>query len=476
MAKDQVIKSQYQLFTARKPRSRVRRDIVNRVRNIIDSYPELEDSSFVNIKDLKEVEGSYFLITEEGADDTGWSQSLVEYLEEQQVSLEQKFKWALKIAEIGRKAEKKGYIFSEAISLNCLRVNKRGQLKMLPPEIVETIKQYNEKLQNIIPPENYTPPELIEGGSWGNSGVLYTFGIVLYYLITGRPPFSVSRKAGTYDKILASSYIKAHVANPRLAPEVSQIIKKLFYRNKSQRYQSWQDVNTDLEELINNEKYQASGAQFKRNKATRKLIFAASAARDKVTFFLKRSWKFIAAGTVLVLVMFLLSYTTAPDPIITEADSPHDVIDIFYEGFHEKAEDKVKAASSFELGELESFIAESYIVEQMYVYSTDLSPGTDVYQLGEDEVVYGIKDLFIQEIDGPTDVNGSRVSEYKAHYIFFMNQGQGSERERHTEEMVDSLYLEKQGGIWQITEVEGSIQRLIDGVFFDDDVDRVNGG
>ena len=447
------------LFITNEPRSRVKKNIVSNIKESITSYPEITHPQFIKLKGLRQVAGTYYLMYEEDyAQEESLQISLKDYFQQkgEDVSLEEKVKWALEIAEVGQEVAEKGHVWP-GISLNCLRIDTNGQLRILPPEVVDEVKQYNRDMENVIPPENYTPPELIEGESWSLAGSLYSFGILLYYLVTGKPPFSVSRKADTYDKILASSYIKPQFMSPHISPSLSRIIKKLLYKNRSQRYQSWQDVKDDLEQVIENDQIRADAGQYKKNNRMRKVKFSFIAVRDRVSFFLKRSWKIIAAGGIMVIVLLLLGYMTAPDPLVTEEHTPQQVVRMFYQGLQEKDEELVKAVSSFDLGELESLISEAYIMEQMYRYSEGIPMVSEDYQLTEREMVYGLKKLTLAEIEN----NGHPV--FRARYVFFIND---REQGQKTEEMEDVLYLEKEGRVWQITEIEGGISNLIGGEIY----------
>ena len=130
---------------------------------------------------------------------------------------------------------------------------------------------------------------------------------------------------------------------------------------------------------------------------------------------------------------------------------------MFYQGLQEKDEELVKAVSSFDLGELESLISEAYIMEQMYRYSEGIPMVSEDYQLTEREMVYGLKKLTLAEIEN----NGHPV--FRARYVFFIND---REQGQKTEEMEDVLYLEKEGRVWQITEIEGGISNLIGGEIY----------
>ena len=96
---------------------------------------------------------------------------------------------------------------------------------------------------------HYMAPEQAQGRTADPRSDLFSLGVILYELVTGKLPFSG-------DTPLQVLYAVTNEAQPPLEryaslvpPELERIVRKLLVKDPSHRYQSAHEVRTDLEQL-----------------------------------------------------------------------------------------------------------------------------------------------------------------------------------------------------------------------------------
>jgi predicted ATPase/class 3 adenylate cyclase/GAF domain-containing protein len=79
---------------------------------------------------------------------------------------------------------------------------------------------------------------------------LYAVGVLLYQLVTGRPPFDESNAIDMVHAHIAHVPIAPHVLDRQIPEPVSQIITKLLSKSAEERYQSAWGLQSDLSECL----------------------------------------------------------------------------------------------------------------------------------------------------------------------------------------------------------------------------------
>jgi len=95
----------------------------------------------------------------------------------------------------------------------------------------------------------YMSPEQVQGEPLTPSSDIFSLGIVLYEMLAGQHPFKDKSAAVTMSRILLAEPTPTEQFKTHVSPELETLLSKMLRKDKATRYQSAQDLLTDLRQL-----------------------------------------------------------------------------------------------------------------------------------------------------------------------------------------------------------------------------------
>ena len=95
----------------------------------------------------------------------------------------------------------------------------------------------------------YMSPEQVHGEELDERTDLFSLGVVLYEMATGKQPFQGKTAGAIFDLILNRAPTAPVRINPELPDELERILNKALEKDKTLRYQHASDLKADLNRL-----------------------------------------------------------------------------------------------------------------------------------------------------------------------------------------------------------------------------------
>lgn len=219
-------------------------NFVTKFRTEAQSAAGLEHPNIVNIYDVGSENGMYYIVMEyvEGI-------TLKTYIEKKgQLS----FKEAVSIAiQVGRgiEAAHNKHIIHRDIKPQNIIISTEGKVKVTDFGIarVATTNTINADVMGSV---HYASPEQARNGFVDGKSDIYSLGIVMYEMVTGRVPFDGESTVAIAIQHLQEEMVVPSAYAPNLPISMEKIILKCTQKSPDRRYQTISDLLMDLKKAL----------------------------------------------------------------------------------------------------------------------------------------------------------------------------------------------------------------------------------
>ena len=128
-------------------------------------------------------------------------------------------------------------------------IAKNGQVKVTDFGIARAVSDTTGSLDKpggVVGTANYFSPEQAKGDRLDARTDLYSTGVVLFEMVTGRPPFQGESAVSVAYQHVSELPVKASSINPRISPALDIVIDKALQKDQYERYQTPAEFREDL--------------------------------------------------------------------------------------------------------------------------------------------------------------------------------------------------------------------------------------
>ena len=200
--------------------------------------------NIVNVYDVGEENGIYYIVMElvEGI-------TLKKYIEKKaRLSYKEAVSIAIQVS-MGIEAAHNNHIIHRDIKPQNIIISTEGKVKVTDFGIARAATS-NTISSDVMGSVHYASPEQARNGFVDGKSDIYSLGIVMYEMVTGRVPFDGDTTVAVAIQHLQEEIVPPSAYAPNLPISMEKIILKCTQKNPDRRYESMTALLTDLRKAL----------------------------------------------------------------------------------------------------------------------------------------------------------------------------------------------------------------------------------
>ncbi len=225
-------------------------DFIKRFRREAQSIQSLSHKNVVDVYDVGEDDDIYYIVM-----DYVKGQTLKELIQKKgKLPAKEAVEIAKKIVSALDHAHQNNIVHRDIKPHNIL-LGDKGEVKVTDFGIARAVSETTiTQTGSVLGSVHYLSPEQARGGWTDEKTDLYSLGVVLYEMVTGKLPFLGDSAISVALKHLQENFVYPKEINSDLPQSVENIILKALVKDPTKRYASAKDMYDDLDTALNPER------------------------------------------------------------------------------------------------------------------------------------------------------------------------------------------------------------------------------
>lgn len=175
--------------------------------------------------------------------------TLKQYMEKKGVlNWKETLHFAIQIAKALEHAHSRGIVHRDIKPHNVM-VLKNGSVKVTDFGIARVMSQSSTLTKEALGSVHYISPEQAKGGRVDNRSDIYSLGVVMYEMMSGRPPYDGESPVAVAIQHINGGAVMPSTFNPNIPGGLEQIIMKAMSLDPNDRYMTATQMLADLDEF-----------------------------------------------------------------------------------------------------------------------------------------------------------------------------------------------------------------------------------
>ncbi|HZE70709.1 MAG TPA: protein kinase [Pyrinomonadaceae bacterium] len=295
------------------PDSPAEENLKRRLLREAQAAAKLDHPNICAVYDVNEADSHTFIVMQylEG-------ETLAEQMERQPLELSTALAIAEQAAEGLAEAHAHGVVHRDLKPQNMM-ITPRGQLKILDFGLAKQMRSSDavdfeaptatllSTPGHVIGTMPYMSPEQLQGEPLDARSDIFSLGVTFYEMLAGKHPFQDKSAAGTLSRIMLAEPIATEQFQAQVSPELQTLLSKMLSKDKAARYQSAEDLLTDLRQLPAKRLANDARADATPTKQFSALTPKESLANRILTKARRHKWAVLASGLALILLVVAIN-------------------------------------------------------------------------------------------------------------------------------------------------------------------------